>query len=93
MQWKFEYIKASINPATIKEIAGLDDEAIKITMAGLFCRVAGGLKYVPQKAYNKKVAKAMIKKGFKMDDVIDISGISRSAYYKFKKETDERSIS
>lgn len=89
MNWKFEYILENINPDFIREVSRLDDNALKLTIAGFICKVAGGLKYVPQKAYQKTLAKELIKIGMSREKVLDITGVKKTTYYRLKDSKDE----
>lgn len=89
MDWKFEYILQNINPDFIREVSRLDDNALKLTIAGFICKVVGGLKYVPQKGYQKPLAKELIKIGTNKERVLALTGIKKSTYYKLKGDKDE----
>lgn len=85
MEWKFDYIAENIKPEIIRSIAKLDDLSIKLTMAGLICKLAGNMK-LPTKTYHIRIAQQMIKDGRSCDHVCMFAGVSKSTYFKLKRE-------
>ena len=86
MEWKFEYICENISPALVRKIADLDDESLKITLAGLICKLVGGLKSVPSKKFKTRLAKRLIEQGMGRIKTCELTGVAKSTYFKLKKE-------
>ncbi|MDL0090083.1 resolvase [Campylobacter gastrosuis] len=85
MQWQFDYIKANIEPKLIRAIATLDDESLKLTMAGVICKLTSGLKRLPNKRYKSDLAHKLILKGVNKKRVIELTKISESTYFNILK--------
>lgn len=85
MHWQFDYIKENIKPEVIKAIGLLDDESIKIVMAGFICKIVGGLKRLPSKKYKSSLAKELVLKGKNRDEILTLCEISKSTFYNIKR--------
>ena len=81
----FEYIENSINPDLIRALAQLDDDTIKLCIATLICKIAGGMGELPTKAPRTEFAKRLIKQGKPKTEVIELTGVSKSLYFMIKK--------
>lgn len=84
----FEYIEGQIDVTVVRELAKLDDDALKFVMASWICSITSGLKCseIPKKAPKIELAKRLMKKGRVKRDVIRITEISKAHYYNLKKE-------
>ena len=82
----FEYIENEINPALMRELCRLDDEALKLTFATVICSIAGEMQGIPVKTYRSEIAKRLIKLGKNRKDVTSLTGISERTYFNLKKE-------
>lgn len=79
-----EYIYERINPGLIRQIAELDDEAIKLSVAAMVCEWAKGVRVVPTKQHKVRFASALKAKGVGMRRVCELTGISKKTYYRLE---------
>lgn len=79
-----EYIYERIEPELIRQIAALDDEAIKLSVAAMVCELTKGVRVVPTKQHKVRFASALKAKGVKMRRVCELTGISKNTYYKLE---------
>ncbi|MBR8466188.1 resolvase [Campylobacter sp. faydin G-140] len=85
MQWQFDYIRSNIKPQTIRQISQLDDESLVLVMAGLICKLVGGLKYVPNKRYKVELAKELIIAKYPKWRVLELAEIGERTYFNILK--------
>ncbi|MBE2985347.1 resolvase [Campylobacter sp. RM6883] len=85
---QIEYIYARIEPETIRAIAKLDDEAIKLSVMVLICELTKGVKQMPTKAHKTRLAKELIKRGVKCKKIEKLLNISKSTYYRLRGENE-----
>ncbi|MGH1601571.1 hypothetical protein [Campylobacter majalis] len=82
-----DYIFDKIDAKLIKELAKLDDEALKIGVYVMICEITRGAR-VPNKRHKIKLAKALINQGLNFKKVREFCQISKAQYYKLIKEKD-----
>nr|DAS02212.1 MAG TPA: nucleoid occlusion factor [Caudoviricetes sp.] len=79
-----EYIYERIDPGLIRQIAALDDEAIKLSVAAMVCEWMKGVRVVPTKQHKVRFASALKAKGVGMRRVCELTGISKNTYYRLE---------
>jgi len=79
-----EYIYERIDPGLIRQIAALDDEAIKLSVAAMVCEWTKGVRVVPTKQHKVRFASALKAKGVGMRRVCELTGISKNTYYRLE---------
>lgn len=79
-----EYIYERIAPRLIRQIAALDDEAIKLSVAAMVCEWMKGARIIPTKQHKVRFASALKEKGVEMRRVCELTGISKSTYYRLE---------
>jgi len=79
-----EYIYERIEPKIIRQIAPLDDEAIKLSVAAMICEWMKGARVVPTKQHKVRFASALKEKGVGMRRVCELTGISKNTYYRLE---------
>lgn len=79
-----EYIYERIDPELIRQIAALDDEAIKLSVAAMVCEWMKGARIIPTKQHKVRFASALKEKGVEMRRVCELTGISKSTYYRLE---------
>ena len=84
MTLQVEYIYERINPELIRQIAALDDEAIKLSVAAMVCEWMKGARIIPTKQHKVRFASALKGKGVGMRRVCELTGISKSTYYRLE---------
>lgn len=85
MSFWLEYLEAQVDADFIREVARLEDEALRLTMAAFICSVASGAK-IPQKAYRTEFAKRLLAKGKTTKEVSRITQITERQIYRLKKD-------
>ena len=90
MSFWFEYIEDQIDTTVIRELSQLEDDALKFVMASWICNITGGMKCseIPTKAPKIELARRMIKKGRKRNEVLERTNISERHYFRLKKGLD-----
>jgi hypothetical protein len=78
---QIEYIYERIDPSVIRQIAPLDDEAVKLSVAAMICEWMRGVRFIPSKQHRVKFASALKAKGVKMRRVCELTGICKNTYY------------
>lgn len=81
---QLEYIYERIEPKIIRQIAQLDDEAIKLSVAAMICELTKGVRAVPTKQHKVRFASALKAKGVGMRRVCELTGISKNTYYRLE---------
>ena len=71
-----EYIYERIDPGLIRQIAVLDDEAIRLSVAAMVCEWTKGARIIPTKQHKVRFASALKAKGVEMRRVCELTGIS-----------------
>lgn len=81
---QLEYIYERIEPKIIRQIAELDDETIKLSVAAMICEWTKGVRVVPTKQHKVRFASALKEKGVGMRRVCELTGISKNTYYRLE---------
>lgn len=84
-----DYIYDKIDVSLVRELAKLDDEALKLGIYVIICELTQGFKRVPAKRHKIKLAMCLIEKNVDFRRIKELTGISKTTYYKLKKEKNE----
>ena len=81
---QLEYIYERIEPKIRRQIAALDDEAIRLSVAAMICELTKGVRVVPTKQHKVRFASALKAKGVGMRRVCELTGIGKTTYYRLE---------
>lgn len=87
---QIDYIYERIDPMLVRQLATLNDEAIKITVSALICELVGGLKMVPTKQHKIKIAEALVAQGVCINRVRELTGIGKTTFYRIRNKNEQR---
>lgn len=88
MAGSYDLIKDRVSPGFIRNIAELDDDAIKISVAYMICEIIGGIKILPTKRHKTELARQLINIGVSKIRVMALCDISKTQYYRLRGENE-----
>ena len=82
---KTDYIFEKISPTLVRNLARLDDRALRLGIFVMICDLASGMKQMPTKIHKIRLAAELVRDGAKFKRVRELTGVSKSTYYKMKR--------
>ncbi|RAZ38042.1 resolvase [Campylobacter hyointestinalis] len=80
----FDILKDCLDLELIRELARLNNEAFRLSLACYLCDLVGGLAPLPTKLHKVVLAKELLKDGLDSKRIIELTQISNSTLKRLK---------